>query len=87
MNHGTQVMERGTQLVTICSWCLPEKIRVLRAPLSVGAAPVISFELDGKGFPKSAHTILRGEVHDLRVSHGICPDCSKRFCEGLVRQQ
>jgi hypothetical protein len=70
---------QSQQIVQICSWCLPRTIRVLGAPLGVEAAARISFELDDRGFPKSAHTIVAGVVHDLKLSHGICPDCARRF--------
>lgn len=73
--------------VQICSWCLPQTIRVLGTPLGVEAAARLSFELDAKGFPKSAHTIVRGEIHDLILSHGICPGCAHKLRPQTTRIQ
>jgi hypothetical protein len=80
VSHGAQATSREPrEFVQICSWCLPGTIRVLGAPLGVEAAARISFELDDRGFPKSARTIVGGVVHDLRLSHGICGECAKKL--------
>jgi hypothetical protein len=78
---------RPAQIVQLCSWCLPQTIRVLGPALGVEAAARISFELDSKGFPKSAWTFVGGEFQDLKLSHGICPECRKKFCAEPARVQ
>ena len=87
MNHEARITRREARTIQICSWCLPATIRVLGLALGVEAVARISFELDGSGFPRSAHTIVRGEVRDLVLSHGICPECAGKLRPQTARVQ
>lgn len=94
MNHPSPIAGNQLPIVQICAWCLPRTIRILAAPMvlensSNWAASTaqtrasVLFELDVKGLPTSAYTILRGRVIVFRLSHGICPACHAKIISGL----
>jgi hypothetical protein len=72
---GSQIRE----ILQICSWCLPHTIKILGAPLALASGARISFEIDGHGTPTGAWTFAGGRFHSFKLSHGICPECSKKL--------
>jgi hypothetical protein len=66
-------------ILQICSWCLPQRIRVLNLPEEFKDGRAIRFQMDGNGAPASAYTIEQGKVYEFQLSHGICPECDKKF--------
>jgi hypothetical protein len=76
------------EILQICSWCLPQKIKVLGQLLTLAPGETVSFEIDGStGCPKSAWKTSGGQRRELSLSHGICSECAAKIRpEGLRAQ-
>lgn len=75
------------ELVKICAWCLPDTVRFLDGE-GICLAPGESLQIEWderKGV--QIFVISAGISRALRISHGICSDCSKTLrTEGSVKQ-
>lgn len=58
-------------------------LQVQPTPGTAQTRASVLFELDVKGLPTSAYTILRGRVIVFQLSHGICPACHAKILSGL----
>lgn len=74
-------MIKVAEIVQICSWCQPKKIRVLnRVPLARGEG--LDFKMSKEtGLAIAVTRIRLGSEEEtfLQLSHGICPECKAKF--------
>jgi hypothetical protein len=79
VTNATSATSQIREILQICSWCLPHKIRILGEPLTLEPGARLSFEVDGHGMPTNAWMFTGGEFHSFKLSHGICPECARKL--------